>query len=317
MIERTGDLWWKNAIVYCLDAETFADSDGDGCGDLPGLTERIDYLAGIGVTCLWLMPFYPSANRDDGYDIVDFLGVDPRLGTPADLVELVRTARDRGIRVIADLVVNHTSDQHPWFQAARADRDSPYRDFYVWADAPPPGAEKIAPVLPGRRGQRLDLRRGGRAVLPPPLLPPPARPERRQPGGARRHRRGHRLLAGPGAVGLPHRRGPVPDRDPRAGGRRRPRPPRADPRDARLRVAARRRPCAAGGGEPAAGRDRGTTSAPARATSCRCCSPSRSCRRCTSRSPAARPARWRPRCASCRRSPTRASGRTSCATTTS
>jgi trehalose synthase len=148
MIERTGDLWWKNAIVYCLDAETFADSDGDGCGDLPGLTDRIDYLAGIGVTCLWLMPFYPSANRDDGYDVVDFLGVDPGLGTPADLVELVRTARERGIRVIADLVVNHTSDQHPWFQGARADRDSPYRGFYVWADAPPPGAEKIAPVFP-------------------------------------------------------------------------------------------------------------------------------------------------------------------------
>ena len=148
MIERTGDLWWKSAIVYCLDAETFFDANGDGCGDLPGLTERIDYLAGIGVTCIWLMPFYPSAQRDDGYDIVDFLGVDPGLGTPADLVELVRTARERGIRVIADLVVNHTSDQHPWFQAARADRDSPYRDFYVWADAPPPGAEKIAPVFP-------------------------------------------------------------------------------------------------------------------------------------------------------------------------
>ena len=148
MIERTADLWWKNAIVYCLDAETFADSDGDGCGDLPGLTDRIDYLAGIGVTCLWLMPFYPSVNRDDGYDVVDFLGVDPSLGTSADLVELVRTARDRGIRVIADLVVNHTSDQHRWFQSARADRDSPFRDFYVWADAPPPGAEKIEPVFP-------------------------------------------------------------------------------------------------------------------------------------------------------------------------
>ena len=112
-LDHTSDLWWKNAIVYCLDAETFADSDGDGCGDLPGLTDRIDYLAGIGVTCLWLMPFYPSVNRDDGYDIVDFLGVDPSLGTSADLVELVRTARDRGIRVIADLVVNHTAGSSP------------------------------------------------------------------------------------------------------------------------------------------------------------------------------------------------------------
>jgi trehalose synthase len=148
MIERTGDLWWKNAIVYCLDAESYADSDGDGCGDLRGLIDRIDYLAGVGVTCLWLMPFYPSPNRDDGYDIVDFMGVDPRLGTPGDLVELVRTARDRGIRVIADLVVNHTSDQHPWFRSARSDPDSPFRDFYVWADERPDDPKMPQPVFP-------------------------------------------------------------------------------------------------------------------------------------------------------------------------
>ena len=136
--KATSDLWWKNAVVYCLDVETFLDSDGDGCGDLPGLTERIDYLAGIGVSCLWLMPFYPSPRKDDGYDITDFYGVDPRLGTHGDFVELVRTARDRGIRVIADLVMNHTSDQHPWFQAGALDPDSPYRDFYVWVDEKPP-----------------------------------------------------------------------------------------------------------------------------------------------------------------------------------
>jgi trehalose synthase len=136
--KATSDLWWKNAVVYCLDPETFLDSDGDGCGDFVGLTDRVDYLAGIGVSCMWLMPFYPSPRRDDGYDISDFYGVDPRLGTHGDLVELVRTASDRGIRVIADLVMNHTSDQHPWFQSARADRDSPYRDFYVWADEKPP-----------------------------------------------------------------------------------------------------------------------------------------------------------------------------------
>ncbi len=136
--KATSDLWWKNAVVYCLDVETFLDSNADGVGDLPGLTERIDYLAGIGVSCLWLMPFYPSPRKDDGYDITDFYGVDPRLGTHGDLVELVRTARDRGIRVIADLVMNHTSDQHPWFQAARSDPDSPYRDFYVWSDEKPP-----------------------------------------------------------------------------------------------------------------------------------------------------------------------------------
>ena len=134
---RTSDLWWKNAIVYCLDPETFLDYDNDGRGDLVGVTERIDYLAGIGVSCLWLMPFYPSPNRDDGYDITDYYGVDERLGTLGDFVGLVRTAKDRGMRVIIDLVVNHTSDRHPWFQSARRSRSSRYREFYVWADEPP------------------------------------------------------------------------------------------------------------------------------------------------------------------------------------
>ena len=120
---RSSDLWWKNAVFYCVDVETFQDSDGDGCGDFTGLIAALDYLDRLGVTCLWLMPFYPSPNRDDGYDITDYYAVDPRLGTLGDFVELVRTARDRGIRVIADLVVNHTSDQHPWFRAARADRE--------------------------------------------------------------------------------------------------------------------------------------------------------------------------------------------------
>jgi len=142
--KATSDLWWKNAIVYCLDVETFLDSDGDGCGDLTGLTQRIDYLGGLGVSCLWLMPFYPSVQRDDGYDITDFYGIDGRVGTPGDFAELIRTAADRGIRVIADLVVNHTSDQHPWFQAAR-DRGSGYHDFYVWVDERP--AEKPGDVV--------------------------------------------------------------------------------------------------------------------------------------------------------------------------
>jgi trehalose synthase len=136
-ISRTSDVWWKNAIFYCLDVETFRDGNGDGIGDFVGLAEQLDYLAGLGVTCLWLMPFYPSPNRDDGYDITDYYTVDPRLGSLGDFVEFVRTARDRGIRVIADLVVNHTSREHPWFQSARADRSSPYRDWYVWRDMIP------------------------------------------------------------------------------------------------------------------------------------------------------------------------------------
>ncbi|TCM48860.1 alpha-amylase family protein [Kribbella sp. VKM Ac-2568] len=141
-LTETADVWWKNAIIYCLDIETFFDTDGDGRGDIRGLSQRIDHLAELGVTCLWLMPFYPTPDRDDGYDITDFYGVDSRLGTHGDLVELVTLAQDRGIRVIADLVVNHTSDQHPWFQSARASRQSPYRDWYVWRDEPPADADQ-------------------------------------------------------------------------------------------------------------------------------------------------------------------------------
>ncbi|SEK26405.1 alpha-amylase family protein [Nonomuraea pusilla] len=138
----TSDVWWKNAVVYCLDVETFKDGNDDGIGDFRGLTQQIDYLAGLGVTCLWLMPFYPTPNRDDGYDVTDFYAIDPRLGTLGDFVEFMRTAHDRGLRVIADLVVNHTSDQHPWFKEARRSKDSPLRDWYVWSDTPEPDDPK-------------------------------------------------------------------------------------------------------------------------------------------------------------------------------
>jgi maltose alpha-D-glucosyltransferase / alpha-amylase len=148
------DLWWKNAIVYCLDVELFADGDGDGVGDFRGLIDKVDYLAGLGVTCVWLMPFYPTPNKDNGYDISDFYGVDPRLGDLGDLVEFLRAARERGIRVIADLVVNHTSDQHPWFQSARADRGSRWRDFYVWADEQPEGPPGV--VFPDAEDSNWD-----------------------------------------------------------------------------------------------------------------------------------------------------------------
>ncbi|WP_406351399.1 alpha-amylase family protein [Streptomyces sp. NBC_01635] len=141
-LTRTSDLWWKNAVVYCLDVETYQDGNGDGIGDFAGLTQRIDHLVCLGVTCVWLMPFHPTRERDDGYDITDFYGVDPRLGTLGDFTEFVRTARDRGIRVIADLVVNHTSEDHPWFQDARSGRDSDHRDWYVWKDEPPEDGPK-------------------------------------------------------------------------------------------------------------------------------------------------------------------------------
>jgi trehalose synthase len=148
-LEATSDLWWKNAVVYCVDTASFLDTNGDGVGDLDGLTQRIDYLAGLGVTCLWLMPIYPSPERDYGYDVADYYGVASKFGTLGDLVELVRTARERGIRVIADLVINHTSIDHPWFQLAR--RGHPvYRDFYVWADEKPPNADEGV-IFPGKQ----------------------------------------------------------------------------------------------------------------------------------------------------------------------
>ena len=147
-IAETSDLWWKNAVIYCLDPETFFDDDGDGTGDFGGLIQRVDYLAALGVTCIWLMPFYPSPDRDDGYDITDMYGVDPRLGTMGDVVEFVRTAKDRGMRVIADFVINHTSDKHPWFRESRKSVDNPYRDYYVWRkDTPPDTSEQV--VFPG------------------------------------------------------------------------------------------------------------------------------------------------------------------------
>jgi trehalose synthase len=132
------DLWWKNAIVYCLDVETYADADGDGIGDFPGLIDRLDHIATLGATCIWLMPFQPSPDRDDGYDITDHYGVQPAYGSLGDAVVLLREAHARGLRVIIDLVVNHTSDRHPWFRSARASRRSPFRDFYVWRDEPGP-----------------------------------------------------------------------------------------------------------------------------------------------------------------------------------
>jgi maltose alpha-D-glucosyltransferase/alpha-amylase len=131
------DLWYKNAVFYCVDVETFMDSDGDGIGDFKGLTDRLDYIEGLGATCIWLLPFYPTPNRDNGYDVTDFYSVDPRLGTLGDFVAFTHAANDRGLRVIIDLVANHTSIDHPWFQEARRDPDSRYRNWYVWSKEKP------------------------------------------------------------------------------------------------------------------------------------------------------------------------------------
>jgi maltose alpha-D-glucosyltransferase/alpha-amylase len=139
-------LWYRNAVIYAIDPAMFNDSNADGWGDLRGITQRLDHLRNLGVTCLWLLPFYHSPFRDGGYDITDHLGVDPRLGTLPDAVELLETAERYGIRVIVDLVLQHTSDQHPWFQEARSDPESPYRDYYIWSDEP--RDDGLKPVFP-------------------------------------------------------------------------------------------------------------------------------------------------------------------------
>jgi maltose alpha-D-glucosyltransferase / alpha-amylase len=146
------DRWYEKAVVYCLDIDTFADSDGDGVGDIRGLIRRLDYLARLGVTCLWLNPIHPSPDRDDGYDVEDFYNVHPRFGNLGDFAELLHQAGNLGIKVIIDLVVNHTSDQHPWFQSARSDPESPYRDWYVWAETAPPDRHQ-GMVFPGEQAE--------------------------------------------------------------------------------------------------------------------------------------------------------------------
>lgn len=142
------DLWYKNAIVYCLSVESFMDSNGDGNGDFRGLMRRLDYIHGLGATAIWLMPFQTSPGRDDGYDVSDYYGVDPRYGTLGDFVEFTHGAKQRGMRVLIDLVVNHTSNEHPWFKAARSDPKSPYRDWYVWSKKKPANANE-GMVFPG------------------------------------------------------------------------------------------------------------------------------------------------------------------------
>jgi maltose alpha-D-glucosyltransferase/alpha-amylase len=142
------DLWYKNAIIYCLSVGTYMAANGDGVGDVQGLTRRLDYLHGLGITALWLMPFQTSPCRDHGYDVTDYYSVDPRYGTLGDFVEFTHAAKQRGIRVIIDLVVNHTSNEHPWFKEARLDSKSEYRDWYVWSKKKPPRAHQ-GMVFPG------------------------------------------------------------------------------------------------------------------------------------------------------------------------
>ena len=241
------DLWYKNAIIYCLDVEKYLDSNGDGIGDFAGLTRKLDYLAGLGVTCVWLQPFYPSPNNDNGYDVSDFYGVHPKHGTLGEFTEFMNHAEQLGMRVIVDLVVNHTSIRHPWFQAARKDPSSPYRDWYVWSKKRPPNWNE-GMVFPGV--QKATWTRDPVAGeyyfhrfydFQPDL-------NTMQSRGARRDHAHHGLLAAAGRLGLPHGRGAVPDR---AQGRRRRAAEglRAAARDARLPAVAAARRGAAGRGQ--------------------------------------------------------------------
>src|SRR5258706_8082038 len=128
-------LWYKDAVIYELHVKSFFDSNNDGVGDFRGLIQKMDYVQNLGVTCLWLLPFFPSPLKDDGYDIADYRSVHASYGTLDDVIAFIRAAHQRNIKVLIELVVNHTSDQHPWFERARqAPAGSPERDFYVWTD---------------------------------------------------------------------------------------------------------------------------------------------------------------------------------------
>ncbi len=139
--------WWSNAVIYAVDTATFQDGNGDGVGDLEGLRSRLDYVEALGATCIWLLPFYASPNRDGRYDVVDHQAVDPVLGTRQDLDRLIGEIHRRGMRILVDLVASHTSDRHPWFEASKSG-DAEYRDYYVWRDEPDPTLD-VYPIFPG------------------------------------------------------------------------------------------------------------------------------------------------------------------------
>nr|WP_240782870.1 alpha-amylase family glycosyl hydrolase [Rahnella sp. RFA10(1/100)] len=139
--------WYKNAIIYQVDTAYFFDANNDGIGDISGILKHLDYIRGLGANALWLTPFYLTPFRDDGYDVKDHLTVDPRFGDIADMVMLLEQAEEMGLRVIIELILQHTSSEHRWFQEARKDRHSPYRDYYIWADEPPENDDP--PMFPG------------------------------------------------------------------------------------------------------------------------------------------------------------------------
>jgi glycosidase len=186
---RFGDDWWRRGVIHQIYPRSFAHSDGDGTGDLPGIIEHIDHLgpSGLGVDAIWLSPIYPSPGHDIGYDVSDHSAIDPRFGSDADFNRPVAEAHARGIRILLDLVMNHTSDEHPWFQASRVSREGPFADWYLWHD--PSGTDRRGGPLPPNdwaswfAGARLDVRPGPRPVLPSQLSCRAAGGELAGPGG--------------------------------------------------------------------------------------------------------------------------------------
>ncbi|MBQ7487679.1 MAG: glucohydrolase, partial [Clostridia bacterium] len=132
--------WWQNSVVYQIYPRSFQDSNGDGIGDIPGITSRLEYIANLGADVIWLSPVYASPNDDNGYDISDYQAIMPEFGTMEDFDEMLAKAHSLGLKIVMDLVVNHTSDEHRWFKEARKSKDNPYRDYYIWRD-PKPGTE--------------------------------------------------------------------------------------------------------------------------------------------------------------------------------
>jgi maltose alpha-D-glucosyltransferase / alpha-amylase len=155
-------LWYKEVLIYCLNVESYMDGDGDGIGDFRGLIRKLDYLEGIGAGAIWLMPFQPSPRMDHGYDVADYYGVDPRFGTLGDFAEFTHECEQRGLRVLMDLVFNHTSDQHPWFQDSRSSPSSPKRDWYIWSEKEPPNRHE-GMVFPGVQDAVWDYDRKAKA----------------------------------------------------------------------------------------------------------------------------------------------------------
>ncbi|MDO5706458.1 MAG: alpha-amylase family glycosyl hydrolase, partial [Paracoccus sp. (in: a-proteobacteria)] len=131
--------WWRDAVIYQVYPRSFQDSNGDGVGDLPGITARLDHIANLGADAIWLSPIFPSPMADMGYDVSDYTGIEPLFGTFADFDALIARAHDLGLKVIIDQVISHSSDQHPWFAESRTSRNNPRADWYVWADPNPDG----------------------------------------------------------------------------------------------------------------------------------------------------------------------------------